>query len=65
MARDRQIVVSTQTAQRLKIYAVARDTTLEKLATEVLDLWLDAQPLVGGPREQVTIARQKLSRSAT
>ena len=65
MVRERQIVVSTETAQRLKIYAVARDTTLEKLATEVLDLWLDEQPLVGGPKvTTIAAARQKLG-SAT
>lgn len=65
MALPRQIVVDSETAQRLKIYAVARDTTLEKLATEVLDLWLDSQQLVGGRREEVASSLQKLSSSAT
>lgn len=50
------VVVDAETARRLKVYAAAREESLETLATTVIALWLDSQPLVGGPQKKAVSA---------
>jgi plasmid stability protein len=41
-------LINQETGRRLKIYAAARETSIEKLADQILQQWLDEQPPVGG-----------------
>jgi hypothetical protein len=50
------ITVEADTGRRLKTYASAMGTSAQQLATEILEGWLDKQPLVGGPRNKKQVS---------